>query len=81
MRVMMSTDTRRYDGHGDAAMREARRILSVAEPESVQPIRTVCHEPAHVWAHRGAYAWLAESLSAFVAADDPAEYLAAMGAR
>lgn len=74
MHAMMSTDTRRYDGHGDAAMREARRVLSVAEADGVhhdilpgllrydlQPMRDLC-----------------DALSAFLSAPDPAEYLAAV---
>lgn len=79
MNAMMSTDTRRYDGHGDAAMREARRILSVAEPDSDGVALPPCR--IRPWLEEGAVGSLVEALACFVSAPDPAAYLAARVAR
>ncbi len=93
MNAMMSTDTRRYDGHGDAAMREARRILNVAEPRGTDPglVRRYPPRPYETetfyvlngFAAHDPDPWsiMAESLASFVSAPDPAAYLAARVAR
>lgn len=88
MHAMMSTGTRRYDGHGDAALREARRVLSAAEPGDGRrvPAFRVEWGAAPTWERAEAsldagapyFKALAESLASFVAATDPAAYLAAV---